>query len=88
MCWLISFRLPIHSVVTVCSNVLCLVFPRVTQIKTHAWDNTSVVIVGNKTDLKTQRVVQKEDGQKLGETLGMMMMMDLMLWEGGPIDSI
>ena len=43
---------------------------RITQIKTHAWDNTSVVIVGNKADLKQHRAVDKEDGKRLADELG------------------
>ena len=43
---------------------------RITQIKTHAWDNTSVVIVGNKADLKQHRAVDKEDGKRLADDLG------------------
>ena len=46
-------------------------FGRVTQIKTHAWDNTSVVLVGNKCDLEDMRTVEREDGSKLAETIGM-----------------
>ena len=54
----------------ICICFICLVV-RVTQIKTHAWDNTSVVLVGNKCDLEDMRMVEKEDGEKLAETLGM-----------------
>ena len=43
---------------------------RITQIKTHAWDNTSVVIVANKCDLKQHRAVDKEDGKRLADDLG------------------
>ena len=57
---------------TTCLVFLFHCFARVTQIKTHAWDNTSLVLVGNKIDLRERRVVQKEDGEKLGETLGML----------------
>ena len=51
---------------------LAVCFGRVTQIKTHAWDNTSVVLVGNKCDLEDLRMVEREDGSKLAESLGMM----------------
>lgn len=43
---------------------------RVTQIKSHAWDNTTVVLVGNKSDLKNGRRVDREQGAMLAEELG------------------
>ena len=49
--------------------ILCHV-ARTTQIKTHAWDNTSVILVGNKCDLKHQRLVDREQGKRLAEDLG------------------
>jgi GTPase SAR1 family protein len=45
----------------------------VTQIKSHAWDNTTVVLVGNKTDLKQCRRVDTEQGAVLAEELGMLL---------------
>ncbi|KAK7501124.1 hypothetical protein BaRGS_00007609 [Batillaria attramentaria] len=42
-----------------------------TQIKTHAWSNASVVLVGNKCDLEDSRVVSQAKGQDLASDLGM-----------------
>ncbi|XP_013381633.1 ras-related protein Rab-3 isoform X2 [Lingula anatina] len=42
-----------------------------TQIKTHAWPNTSVILVGNKCDLEDQRNVTTKHGQKLADQLGL-----------------
>ncbi|XP_014870813.1 RAB3D, member RAS oncogene family, b [Poecilia latipinna] len=41
-----------------------------TQIKTYSWDNTQVILVGNKCDLEDERVIATEDGQRLAEELG------------------
>ena len=43
---------------------------RCTQVKTHAWSNASVLLVGNKSDLEENRVVSQFRGQKLAEDLG------------------
>ncbi len=43
---------------------------RVTQIKTHSWDNTQVVLVANKSDMQEDRVVTKERGVQLAKQLG------------------
>jgi Ras-related protein Rab-3C len=43
---------------------------RVTQIKTHSWDNTQVVLVANKSDMQEDRVVSKERGAQLAKQLG------------------
>ncbi|XP_025111509.1 ras-related protein Rab-3 isoform X2 [Pomacea canaliculata] len=43
-----------------------------TQIKTHAWSNASVLLVGNKCDLEESRVVSQTRGQELAESLGML----------------
>lgn len=51
-----------------CIALYC--FTRVTQIKAHAWDNTSLVLVGNKCDLEDLRTVEKCDGEQLAEHLG------------------
>ncbi|KAK7099720.1 hypothetical protein V1264_022785 [Littorina saxatilis] len=42
-----------------------------TQIKTHAWSNASVVLVGNKCDLEESRVVNQSRGQDLAQDLGL-----------------
>nr|KAG5709595.1 hypothetical protein BaRGS_001645 [Batillaria attramentaria] len=42
-----------------------------TQIKTHAWSNASVVLVGNKCDLEDSRVVSQAKGQDLASDLGL-----------------
>lgn len=43
---------------------------RVTQIKTYSWDNAQVVLVGNKCDMKNERVVGYDRGRLLAEHLG------------------
>jgi GTPase SAR1 family protein len=50
--------------------VLCCVFQRVLQIKTHSWEKIPVMLVGNKCDMADERVVQPEDGEKLVSELG------------------
>merc|ERR1711931_530461 len=40
------------------------------QVKTCSWDNTQVVLVGNKCDMEEERVVTYEQGKKLAESLG------------------
>uniref|UniRef100_A0A672LU77 small monomeric GTPase n=1 Tax=Sinocyclocheilus grahami TaxID=75366 RepID=A0A672LU77_SINGR len=41
-----------------------------TQIKTYSWDNAQVILVGNKCDLEDDRLVSREDGQRLANELG------------------
>uniref|UniRef100_A0A8C2KR88 small monomeric GTPase n=1 Tax=Cyprinus carpio TaxID=7962 RepID=A0A8C2KR88_CYPCA len=43
-----------------------------TQIKTYSWDNAQVILVGNKCDLEDDRLVSREDGQRLANELGML----------------
>jgi len=43
----------------------------VTQIKTYSWDNAQVVLVGNKCDMKNERVVGYDRGRLLAEHLGL-----------------
>jgi len=40
------------------------------QVKTYSWDNTQVVLVGNKCDMEEERVVTYEQGKKLADQLG------------------
>ena len=40
------------------------------QVRTYSWDNTKVVLVGNKCDLEDQRVVSYEQGKRLADSLG------------------
>jgi len=40
------------------------------QVKTYSWDNTQVVLVGNKCDMEEERVVTYEQGKKLADSLG------------------
>ncbi|XP_067934541.1 ras-related protein Rab-3-like isoform X1 [Watersipora subatra] len=42
-----------------------------TNIQTHAWPSTSVVLCGNKCDMDDQRVVPEDTGSKLAEKLGL-----------------
>lgn len=44
---------------------------RSTQIKTYSWDNAQVILVGNKCDMKDERVVSKERGQELADQLNL-----------------
>ena len=51
--------------------LLCVVFfSRVLQIKTHSWEKTPVMLVGNKCDMADERVVQSADGERLSNELG------------------
>uniref|UniRef100_A0A5K3FF94 small monomeric GTPase n=1 Tax=Mesocestoides corti TaxID=53468 RepID=A0A5K3FF94_MESCO len=43
----------------------------VTQIKTYSWDNAQVVLVGNKSDLASERQITTERGRALADTLGL-----------------
>jgi len=40
------------------------------QVKTYSWENTQVVLVGNKCDMEEERVVTYEQGKKLADGLG------------------
>ena len=40
------------------------------QVKTYSWENTQVVLVGNKCDMEEERVVTYEQGKKLADSLG------------------
>ncbi|KAL8574011.1 Ras-related protein Rab-3 [Nucella lapillus] len=40
-----------------------------TQVKTHAWSNASVLLVGNKCDLESGRVIEPSRGQELAQVL-------------------
>ncbi|KAK6179017.1 hypothetical protein SNE40_011468 [Patella caerulea] len=42
-----------------------------TQIKTHAWSNASVLLVGNKCDLEDRRTITAKEGEELGGNLGL-----------------
>ena len=39
-------------------------------MKTYSWDNTQVVLVGNKCDMEEERVVTYDQGKKLADSLG------------------
>lgn len=52
-------------------TVFLSVCSRATQIKTYSWDNAQVILVGNKCDLEDDRLVSREDGQRLASELGM-----------------
>ncbi len=57
------------------SNKQCItcsyISQRVTQIKTYSWDNSQVVLVGNKSDLEAERQVSTERGRNLANQLGL-----------------
>lgn len=53
-----------------CTVLHRVVFSRVLQIKTHTWEKTPVMLVGNKCDAEADRVVQSEEGEKLATELG------------------
>lgn len=44
---------------------------RTTQIKTYSWDNAQVILVGNKCDCESERVVSTERGKQLADQLGL-----------------
>ena len=51
--------------------VLCVMFySRVLQIKTHSWEKTPVMLIGNKCDMANERVVRMDEGKKLADELG------------------
>jgi len=52
------------------SMLFCIVFQRVLQIKTHSWEKTPVILIGNKCDMTNERVVQTNEGKKLADDLG------------------
>lgn len=43
----------------------------VTQIKTYSWDNAQVILVGNKSDMESERVVTYDRGKQLADQLGL-----------------
>lgn len=43
----------------------------VTQIKTYSWDNAQVILVGNKSDMESDRVVTYDRGKQLADQLGL-----------------
>lgn len=43
----------------------------VTQIKTYSWDNAQVILVGNKSDIESDRVVTYDRGKQLADQLGL-----------------
>ncbi|CAF0854586.1 unnamed protein product [Rotaria sordida] len=43
----------------------------VLQIKTHSWEKTPVILIGNKCDMANERVVHLEEGKKLADALGL-----------------
>lgn len=50
--------------------ICCVVYSRVLQIKTHSWEKTPVILIGNKCDMANERVVRTEEGKKLADVLG------------------
>ncbi|XP_060064756.1 ras-related protein Rab-3-like isoform X2 [Ylistrum balloti] len=42
-----------------------------TQIKTHAWSNACVLLVGNKCDIEESRCVSTKSGEELAKDLGL-----------------
>jgi len=43
----------------------------VLQIKTHSWEKTPVILIGNKCDMANERAVQSEEGKRLADLLGL-----------------
>ena len=43
---------------------------RATQIKTYSWDSAQVLLVGNKCDMESERVVSSQRGEELARQLG------------------
>lgn len=44
---------------------------RSTQVKTYSWANAQVILVGNKCDMESERVVSYDRARKLADQLGM-----------------
>ena len=61
-----SFPLDIYLYVV----LYVLYFSRVLQIKTHSWEKTPVILVGNKCDMANEKVVMTIEGKKLADDLG------------------
>lgn len=61
-----SFSLDIYVYVV----LYVLYFSRVLQIKTHSWEKTPVILVGNKCDMANEKVVMTMEGKKLADDLG------------------
>lgn len=53
-----------------CGMIPLLYTCRCTQIKTHAWSNCCVCLVGNKCDMEASREVSTRQGQELASELG------------------
>ncbi len=68
----VSLSLSVSVSVCACVRVCVCVCSRATQIKTYSWDNTQVILVGSKCDLEDDRLVSREDGQRLANDLGML----------------
>ena len=66
---LLSLSLGLLLSVSICC-VVSYVFQRVLQIKTHSWDKTPVILIGNKCDMVNERVVHMQEGKKLADDLG------------------
>ena len=60
-----SFPLDIYLYVV----LYVLYFSRVLQIKTHSWEKTPVILVGNKCDMANEKVVMTIEGKKLADGL-------------------
>ena len=43
---------------------------RATQIKTYSWDSAQVMLVANKADMESERVVSTQRGEELANQLG------------------
>ncbi len=71
-CVCVSVSVCVCVCVCVCGCVCVCVCSRATQIKTYSWDNTQVILVGSKCDLEDDRLVSREDGQRLANDLGML----------------
>lgn len=51
-------------------KICILIHFRCTQIKTYSWENAQVVLVGNKCDMDSERVVSMDRGRQLADQLG------------------
>ncbi len=48
-----------------------MAFNRATTIKDQSWENSRIILVGNKCDMTENRAVSTEEGNELAEALGL-----------------
>ncbi len=56
------------------ANVLCLLQAWLAEINEYAQDNVVIMLLGNKSDMMTERMVRREDGERLAKVTIIMTM--------------